>query len=172
MSKPDRPKRPRDGNNRYMRTLEDAQREAECARLRAKGWTYQRIAEAVGYADKGTAYHAVQRALKATVQEAGDELRQLERERLDRLSEAAWKILERHHVLVSNGRVVSLEGTPLPDDAPALGAIDRLLRISESRRKLEGLDAPSRVSVEADQLGQDIAAILDRLAGPADDDGA
>lgn len=159
----------RDGRNRYTATLDGAEKRAAAARLRSKGWTYGRIAEELGFADKASAYNAVQKVLKETVQEAGDELRQMERERLDHLSEAAWAVLERQHVIVSNGRVVDLNGAPLPDDGPVLQAIDRLLRISESRRKLEGLDAPSRVSVEADALGAEIAHILDRLSAPRDD---
>lgn len=159
----------RDGHNRFTRSVDDAETRAEAARLRAKGWTYARIAEHLGYAMPASAYNAVKQVLQETVQEAGDELRTMERERLDRMAEAAWAVLERQHVMVSNGRVVSLEGTPLPDDGPVLQAIDRLLRISESRRKLEGLDAPSRVSVEADALGAEIAHILDRLSGSADD---
>ncbi|MFD3827703.1 hypothetical protein [Streptomyces sp. NPDC058621] len=161
----------RDGHNRFTATVDAAEKRALAARLRAKGWSYQRIAEEVGYESKGSAWNAVQQVLKETVQEAGDELRTLEAERLDRMSEAAWAVLERQHVVVSNGRVVDLDGTPLPDDAPVLQAIDRLLRISESRRKLVGLDAPSKVSVEADQIGSEIAQILDRIAQRPDDDG-
>jgi hypothetical protein len=161
----------RGGNGRYVRTLTVAQRDAEAARLRSQGWTYERIADHLGYSDKSNARRAIEKVLKDTVQEAGDELRTMERERLDRLSEAAWAVLERQHVTVSNGRVISLpdpetgESKPLPDDGPVLQAIDRLLRISESRRKLEGLDAPSRVSVDAENLGAEIGAILDRLGG-------
>lgn len=160
---------PRDGKGKFLYTVESAERDAHAARLRAKGWQFDRIATELGFASKAEAYRACQRVLKETVQEAGEELRQMERERLDRLSEAAWEVLERQHVTVSNGRIISLNGEPLPDDGPVLGAIDRLLRISESRRKLEGLDAPSRVSVDAENLGQEITAILDRLAGTADD---
>lgn len=159
----------RDGRGKYVRTLTVAERDAEAARLRSQGWTYERIADHLGYTDKSNARRAIEKVLKSTVQEAGDELRKIERERLDRLAEAAWAVLERQHVTVSNGRIVSLNGEPLPDDGPVLQAIDRLLRISESRRKLEGLDAPSRVSVDAENLGQEISHILDRLAGPADD---
>lgn len=159
----------RGGNGKLTRDLTTAERDAEAARLRSQGYSYQRIADTLGYSDKGAAHHAVHRVLQLTVQEAGDELRKMERERLDRLSEAAWAVLERQHVTVSNGRIVSLNGEPLPDDGPVLAAIDRLLRISESRRKLEGLDAPSRVSVDAEHLGAEITAILDRLTGPADD---
>lgn len=163
----------RDGKGRYIRTLTAAARDAEAARLRGQGWSYQRIADELGWTNKGDAHHAVQRVLQETVQEAGDELRAMERERLDRLSEAAWTVLERQHVTVSNGQIVRLDGKPLVDDAPVLQAIDRLLRISESRRKLDGIDAPSRVSVDALTLGEEITGILDRLAGtiPDGDDG-
>jgi len=137
----------RGGNGKYTRSLTTAKRDAEAANLRSKGYSYTRIAETLGYSDRGSAHHAVKRVLELTVQEAGEELRQVERERLDRLSEAAWAVLERQHVTVSNGRIVSLDGQPLPDDAPVLAAIDRLLRISESRRKLEGLDAPTKTHV-------------------------
>ncbi|QIP87625.1 hypothetical protein GLX30_30395 [Streptomyces sp. Tu 2975] len=157
--------RARGANGKYIRTLQGAEMDAEAARLRSKGWSFQRIADELGYSNKGNAWRAVDAVLQATVQEAGDELRRLERERLDRLAEAAWGVLDRQHVTVSNGRIVSLGGEPLPDDGPVLAAIDRLLRISESRRKLEGLDAPSRVSVDAESLGNEIGAILDRLGG-------
>lgn len=163
-----RPKTNRAGG-RFVTTIDHNQRAAQAARLRAKGWSYQRIADELGYADKSGAWVAVQRVLKETIAEPAEELRQMERDRLDHLAEAAWAVLERQHVTVSNGRIVSLDGAPLPDDGPVLQAIDRLLRISESRRKLEGLDAPSRVSVDAENLGNEISAILDRLTGPADD---
>ena len=159
----------RGAHGRYIRTVHGAERDAEAARLRAQGWSYQRIANELGWTNKGDAHHAVQRILQETVQEAGDELRTMERERLDRLSEAAWTVLERQHVTVSNGQIIRLDGEPLLDDGPVLQAIDRLLRISESRRKLEGLDAPSRVSVDAMTIGEEITAILDRLASTGTD---
>lgn len=160
---------PRDGHNRFTRTLEGAQKDARAAELRGQGWTYQRIADELGWANKGDAWHAVDRVLKTTVREAGKELRELEHARLDRLSTAAWEVLNRQHVTVNNGQIIRLDGEPLPDDAPVLQAIDRLLRISESRRKLDGLDAPSRVSVDAQQLGDEISNLFDRMTPPADD---
>lgn len=162
----------RGGKGKWIRTVKTAERDAEAARLRAQGWSYQRIADELGWADKGTAHRAVQRVLQETVQDAGEDLRVMERERLDRLSEAAWTVLERQHITVSNGKIIHLDGEPLPDDGPVLQAIDRLLRISESRRKLEGLDAPSRVSVDAVTIGEEITSILDRLTGAGPDDGA
>lgn len=170
---PDHDGQAHDGKGRYVRTLTGARKDAAAADLRSKGWTYQRIADELGFTEKGEAHHAVDRCLKATVKDAGEAARTMERERLDRLSEAAWAVLERRHVTVSNGKVISLpdpdtgEIKPLEDDAPVLQAIDRLLRISESRRKLDGLDAPSRVSLDAQLLGAEIDALL-RQAGSDD----
>jgi hypothetical protein len=162
--------RPRDGHGNFARSIDTARRDARAAELRAKGWQYQAIADELGWSARGDACRAVQRVLKETVQEAGDELRAMERDRLDRLSAAAWAVLDRQHVTVSNGQIIRLDGEPLLDDGPILQAIDRLLRISESRRKLEGLDAPSRVSVDAVTIGEEIATILDRLSSTATDD--
>ncbi|MFD9764733.1 hypothetical protein ACFWXI_14520 [[Kitasatospora] papulosa] len=156
--------KPRGGNGQYFRTLSDAQRDAEAARLRARGLTYQQIADELGWTSRGDAHHAVQRALEATVKEAADEVRAIELDRLDTLYVAAMDVLERQHVTVSNGRVVSLNEEPLPDDGPVLAAIDRLLKIQERRSKLLGLDAPSKaaISITPDRLAA-IEAMAEEL---------
>ena len=168
---------------RYARTRDTAERDAEAADLRAKGWTHRRIAAHFDV-DVHTAFDMVQRALKAIVKEPAEAVRLFELERLDGelerlngLEEATREVLERHHVTVSNGQIVRLDGEPLLDDGPVLQAVDRLLKIEESRRrngesrrKLLGLDAPSRVSVEAEQLGREIGRLLDHVLGPDGDD--
>lgn len=154
----------RDGNNRFTPNIEDAKLRAEAARLRAKGWTYERIAAELGYADRGSANRAVKQVLAETAQDAGDEFRNLKREQLRMLTEATYEILERQHIQVSNGRVVFLNDEPLQDPGPALAALNLLLKINESERKLEGADEPARVSVEAQQIGAEIANILDQLS--------
>lgn len=79
---------------------------------------------------------------------------------------AAMEVLEREHVTVSNGRVVSLDdGTPLPDDGPVLQAIDRLLRIQERRARLLGLDAPVKRDLTlTDERTARIEALAEELA--------
>lgn len=158
-----------DGTGRYIRTPDAIRRDIEAATLRGKGWTFQRIADHLGYASKGKAYEGVQRALADIPREAVEELRQLELERLDRLYLAALEVLERDHVTVSQGKVVRRrvgtkrdengaevldgEGNPIPvyedvlDDGPILQAIDRALKIQERRAKLLGLDAPAKVEM-------------------------
>jgi hypothetical protein len=174
--------RPRGDQARFIRSPETARRDAEACDLRAKGWPYRRIAAHFGI-DVRTAHNAVQNALRDIIKEPAEAVRQMELDRLDAeldrlngLEDAVREVLERHHVTVSNGQIVRLDGEPLLDDAPVLQAADRLLRIEEqrrkngeSRRKLLGLDAPSRVSVEAETLGREIGKLLDAALGPDGD---
>lgn len=133
-------------NGQYIRTLEGAERDAEAARLRARGWNYTQIGDALG-TDRGNAHHAVQRALAAAVREAADEVRELELTRLDDMYAAVIAVLEAKHFTVSHGKVVYLGKEPLVDDAPVLAAVDRLLKIQERRAKLLGLDAATKTEV-------------------------
>ncbi|MFE3004232.1 MULTISPECIES: hypothetical protein [unclassified Streptomyces] len=152
--------RPHGGDGQFVRSLTTAQRDAEAARLRTQGWTYQRIADHLKFKQRADAYNAVKRVLDATVREAGEDIRALELERLDRLEAAANEVLERQHVTVSNGRVVSLNDAPLPDDGPVLAAIDRLLKIQERRARLLGLDAPAKAAIT---ISPERAAALEQL---------
>ncbi|MFF7879125.1 hypothetical protein ACFZDM_33430 [Streptomyces californicus] len=153
--------RPHGGDGQFVRSLTTAQRDAEAARLRTQGWTYQRIADHLKFKQRADAYNAVKRVLDATVREAGEDIRTLELERLDRLEAAANEVLEREHVTVSNGRVVVLHETPLPDDGPVLAAIDRLLKIQERRARLLGLDAPTKQAIT---ITPERAAAIEALA--------
>ena len=157
----------RDGKGRYTPTLAGAQTRADALTLRSRGMTYQQIADHLGIS-KGSAHEAVQKGLAEIVAEPAAAVRELELVRLDTLYQAATGVLEREHVTVSNGRVVTLEGEPLPDDGPVLQAVDRLLRISERRAKLLGLDAPSRVPRDAEQLGAEIGQLLTALTQEPD----
>lgn len=91
-------------------------------RLRKAGVSYLDIAQQLGYRGASGAHAAVKSALKRTLQEPADELRNLELERLDAMLMGIWQQCQ-------NGNQ---------------GAIDRALRIMERRAKLLGLDAPTR----------------------------
>lgn len=156
----------RGARGKYVRSLTAAKNDAHAAELRTAGWTYRRIAAELDMS-VSSAHGAVQRVLKETVREAGDDLRALELERLDAelerltdLEDAARTVLDRKHVTVSHGRIIHTadpdtgEEQPLIDDGPVLQAIDRLIRIDEarrkngeSRRKLLGMDEPTKTSV-------------------------
>ncbi len=164
--------RPHTNNTgRFEPSQNAADRAAHAARLKADNprLSYQQIADAVGYNNKSDAWRAIQRCREAVYREAGAELIAAEAQQLDDLFVAALEVLERDHITVSHGHIVKDDdGQPILDDGPKLAAIDRLLRVRESYRKLFGVDAPSRVSVDAQQLGDEITALLDRATS---DDG-
>lgn len=140
---------PRDASTgRYMRTPASAERDAEAAYLKADGLTYQQIADRLKFCDRGEAWRAVQRALAAIVRDSAEKLRAVEAAKLDELYVEALDVLSRDHVTVSHGKVVKGDdGQPLLDDGPKLQAIDRLLKVRESYRKLLGLDAATKTEV-------------------------
>ena len=94
-----------------------AEKRAEALELRALGYSYQAIADEVGYASKGAAHNAVAKGLADIPREAAEQARELELGRLDDLQMAAM-----------NGAM-----------AGDLFAIDRVVKIVESRAKLLGL---------------------------------
>lgn len=158
-------------SGQYIRTIETAQRDAQAAALRAEGKTYLQIAEELGVS-KSAAIEACRRAVRDAVQGPGRQLVDLEVTRLETMYDQVLDILAKDHPVVSHGRIVTdSTGQPLTDDELKLKAVDRLLRTRESFRKLLGLDAPSRVSVEAEQLGREIGRLLDATLGPDGDDG-
>ena len=125
--------------------VELIERERQVIELRRAGYTFDEVARAVGYSNASGAWQAYRRALKRTLVEAGtEELRQNELERLERAHRAVWK------------RV--LEG----DDK----AINTMLRLSERRSRLLGLDAPTRIAAEVTTYegGTDIDREVARLA--------
>lgn len=160
----------RNAQGRYARRRETAERDAKAADLRARGRTYQQIADELGYSNKGDAFRAVEHALAAVVKESGKavlhfELERLDAElaRLDALEETVRKVLKARHITVSNGRVIIHPDTlePMEDDGPVLQAVDRLLKIEESRRrngerraKLTGIEAAIKVDTTVHEVTQ------------------
>lgn len=144
------PGQARDAQGHFVTTIDHEQRAAAAARLRADNpeMTYQQIADAVGYSNKGDAWRAIQKCRQAVIRTAGAELIAAEASQLDDLFVAALEVMERDHVVVSHGKVVTNDdGEPLLDDGPKLAAIREMRQIRESYRKLHGLDQPAQVSV-------------------------
>lgn len=110
--------------------------------LRRAGHSYRTIAAELGQ-PLSQVFKLTQAAIRDIPKEEADELRALEQERLD-------MALER------------LEDAAIGGDVRAI-AEQRL--IGESRRRLLGLDAPTKGEVEiATKLPDDVAALKDRLA--------
>jgi hypothetical protein len=103
-------------------------KERQVVELRRAGATYEECARAVGYATAQGAYLAYHRALKRTLLDAGaEEMRTVESDRLERLQRAAWP-------------------NAMAGETQAINAV---IRIMERRARLLGLDAPSKLQVEA-----------------------
>src|SRR6266545_6444586 len=125
-----------------------AERRVQALELRKAGVSYRAIGAQLSISEK-TAHQDVQRVLARLAEmelASADELRTMELLRLDKLMLEAARILAATHPYVAGGKVL----LNLTDDGPKLQAIDRLLRISESRRKLLGLDAPPKVPLNPD----------------------
>jgi hypothetical protein len=136
----------RDGKGRYHRTLNTAERDRQAAELFDQGWTYQAIADELGWDHKSSAIRAVRRAVRDVVQEAGAAVLRTHINRLEYLYNAAVEILEGEHVVVSHGRIVyNDDGQPLQDSGPKLAAIREARASMESFRKLTGMDKPAKV---------------------------
>lgn len=99
--------------------------------LRKAGATYQAIAEQLDYVDASGARKAVDSALKATLREPAEEVRELELTRLDAALLAIWRRIQQG------------------DDR----AIDRFLGISKRRMELLGLAAPTKVALSGPDGG-------------------
>lgn len=175
----------RGGNGRFTRTANSVKRDAEAAGLRARGYSFQRIADELGFASKGKAHDAVMRAYADIPSEEVKQAKLLDLDRIDRLIEQAWDIMLRPHVSVSQGRVVGKQvgwqtdpdtgetlrgpdGDPLPlyedvmDDGPANTAINTIKGLLERRAKMIGYDAPSQARIEVitdDMVNAEIARL-------------
>lgn len=111
-----------------QRRIEAKERAKKALELRKKGMRYEAIAQTLGYSSRGDAHKAVMKELNLLAKECLEEaaqVRDLELQRLDELYLAAWKA-------ITGG---------------SESAIDRALRVSESRRKMMGLDAAQKVDV-------------------------
>lgn len=130
-----------------MRHEKTKRRDAEAAKLRVRGRTYQQIADELGYASPGAAHDAVSRSLAESVRVPFEQQRELALNQLDQLAFEAWNIVQARHCVVSAGKVMSVDGEPLSDPRPVLDALAVLVRIEERKARLLGLDAPRKTAV-------------------------
>ena len=130
--------RPNQGESQTSeRRIAAVQRQKQALELRIAGYGYEAIADKLGYKSTAGAYDAIKSALKRTLQEPADAVRELELKRLDAMMAGIW-------VSVRNGN---------------LQAIDRALKIMARRAEYLGLDAPAKIDISvlvkqaAEQLG-------------------
>ena len=134
-------------HNAAVPSPELVDKEIKVLELRRAGLTWQRIAEETGYADHTGAYAAYKRAIKRTMQQPADELREAELDRVDRLQLALWP--------------KAMKG----DNA----SINTIIRLMERRARLLGLDTPIKIQQDIttwtgddsiDRAVRDLAALL------------
>jgi hypothetical protein len=137
------------------RSVQQREKDNRALDLRRRGFRYDQIASQMGFRSKASAHQAVQRALAENAQEASAEVRQMELDRLDDLARPLHVVLARpHYAFTQSGKLITRTDpatgveSPVLDDNPVIAAVGQLLRISESRRRLLGLDAPTRSRVE------------------------
>ena len=146
------------------RSVATMERDAQALELFHRGLTYRQIAAQLGWKNQASAHEAVRRAIADGYRLASSEAIRVEEERLDALVRAFGRVMAtRHYATGASGRVATHPetGDPLVDDGPVIQAGLALLRVSESRRKLLGLDKPVRHEVRT--IG-DIDARLIELA--------
>jgi hypothetical protein len=156
--------RSRNPQGRYVVRAETADRDAKACRLRVQGLSYDQIAQALGFRDRSGARRAVQRALAATVREDAMELVALETERLDDVTRHLQRVITaRHYALTPSGQLARNPetGELLADYGPVIAAARELRQVSESRRKLLGLDAPAKHRVDVIDSGMIEEAIAE-----------
>lgn len=117
-------------------------RRVEAMSLRIAGFTYPQIAERLETTDSA-ASEVVSKALSEAENESAEQLRSVENQRLDRAQASIWtKVL-----------------------AGDLDAVDRFLKISARRAKMNGLDEPTNVnmSVSVKQEMENALATLENI---------
>ncbi|MEU0207359.1 hypothetical protein [Streptomyces canus] len=147
--------RDRNSMGRFTRTMASVRRDAATAEYLADhpGTTYEELAQRFGYAHRSDAKKGIERAKADVARPAITRLIATESEELDALYTEAVAILQRNHVTVSHGKIITWlnpdtqEEEPLPDDGPKLQAITVALRVRESYRKLHGLDQPAKQEI-------------------------
>jgi len=129
--------------------------------MRTRGMTFEQIGEALG-CTRQAAHNAYTKGLDTRLSEYGetqDRARALELAKLDNLEREANKVLLRRHLVLYQGAVVSVTDPADPDrrkqvelidDGPVVQAINCLVRVSERRARLLGIDAPEVVALDGE----------------------
>ena len=123
-------------------TVEEAEKYRTVLELKRQGWTFEQIAEYVGYADRSSAKRAHDAALKRWGAKAVDDLRSSEGDRLDQLYRRLM------------GAIADLGVDADPKELATL--TNAVVRVSQARRQLFGIDAPKQIEIS----GQDGAPIV------------
>jgi hypothetical protein len=146
-----------------------AEQQRTCYELRLRHHTIREIAAITGLS-VGTVHKRITDEIETTVSPYREQYRVLERERLEGISRRLLDMMSRPHYVIKDGQVLTVEGEPVEDVAVTLACTDRFLRVQERRARLEGLDAPVKVDVEAAeaQVPAEALSMIDRARAQAE----
>ncbi len=157
--------------------LKAREREELAVKLRLEGWTLGAIAEKIGYKASECARVAILRAMaKMPPIEDLVALRQHELDKLDEIEREAWEQWYRStQDAESRTEAETKDGTFVTERKegqsgnPAL--LDKIIKASERRAKLLGLDAPEKLAVsgnlDIDVFGQKPSEVFSHAAKEA-----
>lgn len=141
--------------DRAAARLARAERREAAVKLAVAGHTYAEIVEAskawpVGYNSPQAAHKDVKAALQERLKRqdaAADEYIALQLARLEEAHRTAAAIIAEYRELTPQD--IAEDKAPPADQR--LAAVDRVVKVSESVRKLLGLDAPTKVDTKVEQ---------------------
>jgi transposase len=138
------------------------ERDLEVVKHRLAGHNFEEIAQLMGYASRGAAYNSYRRAMQTRIAQNIDELREEEVSRLDEMLKVLWPTIIDDP---TNWDTENLKPRDLEVRVQRFhGAIDRALKIAEARRKIVGMDAPTRTEVKVEGTEDEkLAAALQAL---------
>lgn len=127
--------------------------------LLCRNFTYRQIAEEVGVSP-ATVHNDVKRQLRRSAKKNAGltaEWRELECRRLDAIAREMQRVMAKHHAVLYQGVEVRVPRVdpetgkerlvPLTDDGPVIQAARVLLKVSEDRRRLLGLDVEPTIDL-------------------------
>lgn len=169
------------------RTILARRKDEQALSMRLKGWTFERIAHELGWADRAVAYNAVKKILDRQARltkEMAEEYRELQRRRLEELIATLWPhaipapgedrlpnidcIKEIRALMTQMNTLLGLNAEPF-EDAPD----DDAGGIPETSRLAHGLlgvllAGHAQRTIEIDGECVEVRRVLDALAGPAE----
>lgn len=141
-------------NGKWIPSPDAAKRDGQAVEMRAAGRSLREIAEHLGYYDASAVRQAINKRMEQYVAPAVSELRKEQDAQIDELYSAVVEVLEAKHLKVVNGAVVfdPTTGGLMEDDAPVLRAADTARQLLARRAALHGLDAPTKVQAQVQNV--------------------
>jgi hypothetical protein len=154
----------------YRQSLESLERDAQALRLSSMGYSHSQINEQLRFGGVSNVGRALKRARERVLSAPVKQHVATQLAKLDYIGARLIEIMFRQHVVVSGGKIVTDDqGNPLQDAGPELACLRELRSVSESTRKLLGIDAAAKLDVDFGQSEVDasIAQLVSTLESRA-----